>query len=84
MKIVRKIEDINEDCWCRLTEENFNAVKKLGIKMCYNSFDDYSNKREFEETDIFHIYYDEKIYANWEDEYLKCNALEIKFELEEI
>lgn len=83
MKIVRKIEDIDEDCWCRLTEENFNAIKKLGIKMSYNSFEEYINKPGFDETDIFYIYYEDKKFANWEDDDLDCNTPEIEFVLEE-
>ena len=50
MKIVRKIEDINEDCWCRLTEENFNNLQKLGIKMCYDTFNEYTSKNNYKKS----------------------------------
>jgi len=81
MKIIRKIEDINEDCWCRLTEENFNAVKRLGIKMSYDTFNEYTSKCKYNKSDIFYIPKGIK-YANW---YLGASARgqEIKFELEE-
>lgn len=29
MKIVKTKEDITKNTWCRSTEENFNALKKL-------------------------------------------------------
>lgn len=81
MKIVRKIEDINEDCWCRLTKENFNAIKKLGIKMSYNSFEEYTEDSAFNGIDIFNICL--KVNEAIWDDYPNAKGPEIKFELEE-
>ena len=83
MKIVRKIEDINEVCWCRLTEDNFNTIKKLGIKTAYNDIKDYTENPVFEEDDIFCLYCDCGIFANWESKERNRNIPEIKFELKE-
>lgn len=86
MKIVRSIKDITGDCWCRLTEENFNAIEKLGIKTYHKDIKAYLENPKFEETDIFYLYYhyNGMLYADWRDESLKCDdAPEIKFELEE-
>lgn len=81
MKIVRKIEDINEDCWCRLTEENFNNLQKLGIKMCYDTFNEYTSKNNYKKSDIF--YFPKGIlFANWFTG-VSAKGTEIKFELED-
>lgn len=81
MKIIRKIEDINEKSWCRLTKENFNNLKKLGIKTLYDSFEEYAEDTAFEEDDVLNISHE----AN-EAIWIGCayaEGLEIKFELEE-
>lgn len=81
MKIVRKIEDINENCWCRLTEDNFNAIKKLGLRTAYNSFDDYTKTYEFRPFDIF-TFKSGINEAQWNMRQ-SYKGPEIKFELEE-
>ncbi len=83
MKIVRSIKDITGYCWCRLTEENFNAVKKLGLKTSLNSFEKYSKNPNFEETDIFYICTDSEMSTDWVSGRYALRFLEIKFELSE-
>lgn len=80
MKIIRKIEDINEDCWCRLTKENFNATKKLGFGLYFETFEEYAENSAFDEDDILNICLkvNEAIWDDW----TKAKGLEIKFGLE--
>ena len=81
MKIVRKIEDINEDCWCRLTEENFNNLRKLGIVTHFNTFNEYTSKNHYKKSDIFY-FPKGTLFANWFTG-VSAKGSEIKFELEE-
>ncbi len=82
MKIVRKIEDINENCWCRLTEENFSNLKKLGFKLNFETFEEYTKNSAFEEEDIFYIDSQCKL-VFWDFSKKAVNIPEIKFKLEE-
>lgn len=82
MKIVRKIEDINENCWCRLTEENFNNLKKLGFELYFETFEEYTKNPAFDEEDIFYTNPQHKL-VYWDYSKKAVNIPEIKFELEE-
>lgn len=82
MKIVRKIEDIDETCWCRLTEENFSNLKKLGFELAFETFEEYAKNSAFEEEDIFYIDSQYK-FVYWDFSKKAVNTPEIKFELGE-
>lgn len=82
IKIIRKIEDINEDCWCRLTEENFNNLKKLGFELGFETFEGYEKNSVFEEEYIFYIDSQCKLIF-WDSSKKAVNVPEIKFELGE-
>ena len=82
IKIIRKIENIDENCWCRLTEENFNNLKKLGFELVFETFEGYSKNSVFEEEDIFYIDSQHKL-VYWDSSKKATNVPEIKFELGE-
>ena len=81
MKLIRKIEDINEDCWCRLTEENLNNLKKLGFQTAFETFEEYAEDSAFNGIDILNICL--KVNEAIWDDYPNAKGPEIKFELEE-
>ena len=81
MKLIRKIEDINEDCWCRLTEENLNNLKKLGFQTAFETFEEYAENSAFNGIDILNICL--KVNEAIWDDYSNAKGPEIKFELEE-
>ena len=81
MKLIRKIEDINEDCWCRLTEENLNNLKKLGFQTAFETFEEYAEDSAFNGIDILNICL--KVNKAIWDDYPNAKGPEIKFELEE-
>lgn len=55
MKIIKSKEDIVGYMWCRATEENFNALKKLGFKSHHEEYEDITNDYEFNDSDIFQL-----------------------------
>lgn len=55
MKIVKTKEDITKNTWCRATEENFNALKKLGLGTYNSDWESISNTHNFLDTDILFI-----------------------------
>ena len=55
MKIVRTKEDISKNIWCKATEENFNALKKLGLCSYHSDWENISNEHNFLDTDILSI-----------------------------
>ena len=65
MKIVKTKEDITKNSWCRATEENFNALKKLGLRNSHSDWESMSNKYNFLDTDILFI--GEDNYFSWYD-----------------
>ena len=66
MKIVKTKEDITKNIWCRATEENFNALKKLGLSNYHSDWESISDKHNFLDTDILFIG-DEVNYFHWYD-----------------
>ena len=66
MKIVKTKEDITKNIWCRATEENFNALKKLGLINYHSDWESISDKHKFLDTDILLIG-DEVNYFHWYD-----------------
>ena len=66
MKIVRTKEDITKNIWCRATEENFNALKKLGLGSYHSDWESISDEHNFLDTDILLIG-EEVSYFAWYD-----------------
>lgn len=66
MKIVKTKEDITKNTWCRATEENFNALKKIGLSNYHSDWESISDEHNFLDTDILLIA-DEVNYFHWYD-----------------
>ena len=81
IKIIRKIEDINEECLSRLTEKNFNNLKKLGFKLTFETFERYAESSAFEEEDIFYVTQYKVVYWTYSEK--EGIIPELKFELDE-
>ena len=64
MKIVKTKEDITKNTWCRATEENFNALKKIGLSSYHSDWESISDEHNFLDTDILLIG-DEVNYFHW-------------------
>lgn len=78
MKIVKRIEDIQGDMWCRATEVNFNSLIKLGFRS-HTEWIYILTDHEFHESDIF-VLQDDARYIKW----CSCLAVtgeEISFDL---
>lgn len=55
MKIVKRIEYIESDIWCKATEENFNALRELGLDCGQKVWGEISDDPSFLSTDILYI-----------------------------
>ena len=66
MKLVKRIEDIQDDMWCRATEENFNVLRKLGLDCGQKVWKEISDDPSFLSTDILFIG-ENTIYFSWYD-----------------
>lgn len=80
MKIIKTKEDIQGYMWCRATEENFNALEKLGFKSHHEAYEDIANDYEFDDSDIFQL---SNFNIEWRS-YEKRAGNEVSFNLEDV
>lgn len=66
MKIIKRIEDIQPNMWCRATKENFNALRELGLDSVQKVWKEISDDPSFLSTDILFIG-NNTIYFYWND-----------------
>ena len=77
--IVKLKEDINSSMYCKITETNFNELKKLGFNLPYNNFENYLNNPTFKNSDIFTFSPPEDAYWDPIDTAISNNLIEFAF-----